>query len=105
MHPFFYILTGTARPGYGACPMGYPRAGEPCPLGNRFTEIFARRPDGVTYRYGWNAASQRYEDSRPESTSWIEEGRGLEGFCRQLRYERRPLHAASRCWRRGALQR
>ena len=73
MHPFHYVLTGTARPGYGSCPAGFPARGEPCPLGNRYTEILAHRPDGVTYRYRWNPTAKRYEDSRPESTSWIEE--------------------------------
>lgn len=72
MHPYFYTLMGTERSGYGSCPLGYPK-GEPCPLGNRFTEIIAHRPDGVSYLYTWNAIAQRYEDSRPESTSWIEE--------------------------------
>jgi YD repeat-containing protein len=31
------------------------------------------RPDGYRYDYTWNAASQRHEDSRPVSTSWITE--------------------------------
>ncbi|WP_165967457.1 RHS repeat-associated core domain-containing protein [Luteimonas aestuarii] len=73
MHPFAYTLTGTQRPGYGMCPPGYPPYGEPCPLGNRFTHILAHRPDGVSYRYTWNSSTLRYEDSRPESTTWIEE--------------------------------
>ena len=72
-HAYSYVLTGTPRSGYGTCPPGYPPMGEPCPLGNRFSEIFAHRPDGVTYRYVWSMATNRYEDSRPESTSWIDE--------------------------------
>lgn len=39
----------------------------------KFTTITAVRPDGRRYAYTWSAATQRYEDSRPASTSWITE--------------------------------
>lgn len=38
-----------------------------------YLELTVHRPDGVAYRYTYNPATFRYEDSRPESTSVITE--------------------------------
>ncbi|MGY0634713.1 RHS repeat-associated core domain-containing protein [Luteimonas sp. A478] len=69
------LLTGVANPSYAPiCQLGTSGPGEPCPLRpGRFTTITIYRPDGTAYRYVWNASAQRYEDSRPESTTWITE--------------------------------
>lgn len=46
----------------------------PCILQpGRFTAVILRRPDGRSYRYTFNPGTRRYEDVRPESTSWIYE--------------------------------
>ena len=56
------------------CQPGTAEPGMPCPLvPGKFLKVTAVRPDGHRYDYTWNATSQRYEDSRPVSTSWIVE--------------------------------
>ncbi|HRP88372.1 MAG TPA: DUF6531 domain-containing protein, partial [Gammaproteobacteria bacterium] len=56
------------------CQPGTYEPGVPCPLvPGKFLKVTAVRPDGHRYDYTWNAAAQRYEDSRPVSTSWIVE--------------------------------
>ncbi len=71
---FSYGVGGIQRSGWGSCGPGYPSSGEPCQIqGGRYTELYLYRPDGTTYRYQWNATNNRYEDSRPSSTSWVTE--------------------------------
>jgi RHS repeat-associated protein len=56
------------------CQPGTYEPGMPCPLvPGKFLKVTAVRPDGHRYDYTWNAAAQRYEDSRPVSTSWVVE--------------------------------
>ena len=71
---FDYRLNFTPMPGFvPVCEPGTAGPGEPCPLqGARYSAITVYRPDGRAYEYVWNATSGRYEDSRPESRSWIE---------------------------------
>ncbi|WP_296280514.1 RHS repeat-associated core domain-containing protein [Pseudoxanthomonas sp.] len=37
----------------------------------RYTKITRHGSDGQSYDYTWNSATGRYDDSRPDSTSWI----------------------------------
>ena len=69
---FSYVIGGIQNAGWGSCEAGYPSYGEPCPIqGGRYSELHLRRPDGTTYKYHYNVVNKRYEDSRPNSTSWI----------------------------------
>jgi RHS repeat-associated protein len=72
---FNYFLLLEPNPGWSPiCQPGTFEPGVPCPLlPGKFTTITAVRPDGRRYAYTWSAATQRYEDSRPASTSWITE--------------------------------
>ena len=54
------------------CQPGTNEPGVPCPLQNqRHQEIVTRRASGHNYVYLYNPATGRYEDSRPDSRSWI----------------------------------
>lgn len=70
---FDYRLGFTPTPGFTpVCQPGTAEPGEPCPLqGARYSAITVHYPDGRAYEYLWNATSDRYEDTRPESRSWI----------------------------------
>jgi len=65
------ILTFTSNPSFVSCaPPGdvWVLCDETMP---RYNKITVHRPDGRGYAYTWNAATGRYEDSRPQSRSWI----------------------------------
>jgi RHS repeat-associated protein len=72
---FAYSLTFVENPGWTPiCQFGTGGPGEPCPLiPGKYTKITAHRPDGSRFDYHWNSSTQRYEDSRLVSTSWIVE--------------------------------
>ncbi|MGY6518540.1 MAG: RHS repeat-associated core domain-containing protein [Lysobacteraceae bacterium] len=68
------ILSFEANPGFSpVCQPGTFEPGVPCPLvGSRYNAIVATRADGTRHRYTWNAGTGRFEDARPQSTSWID---------------------------------
>lgn len=69
---FGYRMTGIPNPSYN--PNCIPDGDGFCVRQRgEYLELTVHRPDGVAYRYTYNPATLRYEDSRPESTSVITE--------------------------------
>lgn len=72
----YYLGSFVTNPNWSpvCLPGTYEGPWTPCPLyPGKYLSITAVRPDGRKYQYEWNASTQRYEDSRPQSTSWITE--------------------------------
>jgi RHS repeat-associated protein len=72
----YYLGSFVTNPSWSpvCLPGTYEGPSVPCPLyPGKYLSITAVRPDGRKYEYTWNASTQRYEDSRPQSTSWITE--------------------------------